>query len=113
MASTLQPPSNAALKAFHAGQVGADTVETYLRAGWSLAICCKACGRLVEWTSPELAARFAAPARIRIADLVPRLACKGEGGCGAEEIAVFPHLYDGAWSWPPPASGPCGSEPAG
>ena len=83
--------------AFHAGQVGDDTVETYLAKGWSLAICCKACERLVEWAPAELAARFPHPEAVRIAALVPRLRCQGEGGCGGDEIAVFPHLHDGPW----------------
>jgi hypothetical protein len=103
MASTLKPPPKTALKAFHVGQVGDDTVATYLEKGWSLAICCKACERLVEWTPPELARRFPKPAKVKIADLVPRLACAGEAGCGSREIAVFPHLYDDTWTWPPPA----------
>jgi hypothetical protein len=95
MASTLTPPPKKALKAFHPGQVGDDTVETYLRKGWSLAICCKACERLVEWTPADLRARFAEPASIRISTLVTRLRCQGEGGCGSDEIAVFPHFWDG------------------
>src|SRR5688500_2745210 len=109
MASTLKTPPKAALKAFHVGQVGTDTVADYLAKGWSLAICCKACERLVEWTPPQLATRFATPPRLKIADLVPRLACKGEGGCGSDEVAVFPHLYDGVW--PPPAPGACDPHP--
>lgn len=98
MGSTLQPPPAAALKAFRVSQVGADTVATYLEKGWSLAICCKACARFVEWTPPDLAVRFAGRETLRIANLVPRLACKGEGGCGSDEIAVFPHLFDGEGS---------------
>lgn len=97
MASTLKPPPKKALKAFHVGQVGSDTVATYLEKGWSLAICCKACERLVEWTPQDLAQRFTGRERLRIAELVPRLACKGEGGCGSDDIAVFPHPFDGPW----------------
>ncbi|OHB26260.1 MAG: hypothetical protein A2790_20045 [Phenylobacterium sp. RIFCSPHIGHO2_01_FULL_69_31] len=101
MASSLKPPPKAALQRFHAGQVGDDTVETYLAKGWSVGICCKACERLVEWTPPELAARFEGREGLRIADLVPRLTCKGEDGCGSNEVTVFPHLYDGDWRWAP------------
>lgn len=96
MASTLRRPPAKAVQAFHVGQVGADTVGDYLAKGWSLAICCKACPRLIEWTSPDLARRFGERPGLRIADLVPRLTCAGEDGCGSNEIAVFPHLYDGA-----------------
>jgi hypothetical protein len=94
--STIQRPPEAAIRRFHAGQVGADTVGDYLAKGWSLGICCKACPRLVEWTPPELKRRFGDGPDLRIADLAPRLACSGDGGCGARDIAVFPHLYDGA-----------------
>ncbi|MBL8772217.1 MAG: hypothetical protein JNK30_12620 [Phenylobacterium sp.] len=95
--STLKLPPARALRAFRPGQVGDDTVATYLGKGWSLAICCKACERLVEWTPPELAHRFGDRTTLRIGALVERLACSGEAGCGGREIAVFPHLYDGVW----------------
>lgn len=95
MASTLKAPPKAALRNFHAGQVGTDTIATYLEKQWSLAICCKACERLVEWTPPQLIARFRGREAVRVAALAPRLACKGDGGCGSDEVAVFPHLYDG------------------
>ena len=95
MPAQVKPPPKAALQRFHVGQVGDDTIATYLAKGWSLAICCKACARLVEWTPPKLREMLGAPEAVRLADLVPRLACKGEGGCGSDEVAVFPHLYDG------------------
>lgn len=101
--STLKAPPKKALAAFHVGQVGEDTVGTYLAKDWSLAICCKGCERLVEWTPPELRTRFGERLGLRIADLVPRLTCSGEEGCGARDIAVFPHLYDGG---PAPPNGP-------
>jgi len=102
MPSTLRRPPAAALQRFHPGQAGADTVQDYLATGWSLAICCKACPRLVEWTPPELLERFGDRLGLRISDLASRLSCTGEGGCGSDDVAVFPHLYDGAWSWTPP-----------
>jgi hypothetical protein len=55
---------------------------------------------MIEWTPPELEKRF--PLHLRIADLAKRLTCSGRGGCGHKEVAVFPHLYDGKWSWIPP-----------
>lgn len=101
--STLQRPHDQLLKGFKASDVGADTVAKYLREGWSLAICCRDCPRLIEWTPPELEVMFASRLDLRIADLAARLSCKGEGGCGAQDVAVFPHLYDLPWTWTPPA----------
>ena len=100
--STLKPPPKAALQRFHVGQVGADTVATFLEEGWSLVICCKACERLVEWTPPQLLEKFEGKVGLKVADLVPRLSCTGEEGCGSKEIAVFPHFYDGIWRWRQP-----------
>jgi len=102
MTSTLRRPPAAVLQRFHPDQAGTDTVRDYLATGWSLAICCKACPRLVEWTPPELLERFGDRLGLRIADLASRLSCTGEGGCGSDDVAVFPHLYDGPWSWVPP-----------
>jgi hypothetical protein len=99
--STLARPPAAAVRRFRAGQVGDDTVRTYLAKGWSLTVCCKTCPRLVEWPPPELARRFGGTPDLRIANLVPRLACVGDEGCGSRDVAVFPHLYDGDWRWPP------------
>lgn len=99
MDSSLKRPPEKAVQRFHVGQVGEDTVRTFLTRGYSLGICCKACPRMVEWTPPELARRFGDRLDLRIADLAPRLSCAGEGGCGSREIAVFPHLYDGEWAW--------------
>lgn len=100
--STLTRPPEHLVRAFHAGQVGDDTIRTFLAKGYSLAICCKQCPRLVEWTPPELERRFGKRLDLRVADLVPRLSCAGEGGCGAREVAVFPHLYDKPWTWTEP-----------
>ena len=90
--STLQRPSERLLKRFTISQVGNDTVRTYLRGARSLAICCKDCPRMTEWTPPELERRF--PPDMSIADIAARLSCSGPGGCGAKDVAVFEHLYD-------------------
>ena len=95
--STLTRPPPRLLQHFHLGQIGDDTIRTYLERGFSLAICCKECPRLVEWTPPELERRFGKTPGLRIADLAARLTCaRSAGGCGGEDIAVFPHRYDGA-----------------
>jgi hypothetical protein len=100
--STLERPPERLIRRFHVGQVGDDTIQTFLTKGFSLAICCQDCPRTTEWTPPELERRFGDKLHLRIADLVPRLACAGEDGCGSHHVAVFPHLYDGEWSWTPP-----------
>lgn len=102
--STMTPPPKKYLERFHVGQIGDDTIRTFLEGGFSLGICCRDCKRLVEITPPELQARFGDKLSLRIADLCERLSCKGAGGCGSKDIAVFPHLYDDAsWRWTPPA----------
>jgi hypothetical protein len=58
---------------------------------------------MVEWTPADLQTRFGDRLELKVADLVPRLACTGPDGCGCHDVAVFPHLYDGAWSWAPSA----------
>jgi hypothetical protein len=101
-ASTLERPPDRLLKTFKIAQIGNDTVRTYLRRGFSLPICCRDCPRLIEWTPPELERRFGDRLDLRIADLAERLSCSGAGGCGAKDVAVFPHLYDLPWRWSPP-----------
>lgn len=100
--STLKRPREQLIRRFHLGQVGNDTVRTFLMKGYSLAICCKDCPRCLEWTPEDLVKKFGDRSHVRIADIAARLSCSGEEGCGSKEIAVFPHLYDGPWSWTPP-----------
>lgn len=95
--STLKRPQAHLLQRFELRHIGGDTVETYLRKGFSLAICCRSCERLIEWTPPDLAARFKLQARI--VDIAARLACRGEGGCKSDDVVVFPHAYDLPWRW--------------
>jgi hypothetical protein len=97
--STLERPAERLLKTFKISQVGNDTIRTYLQRGFSLAICCRDCPRVIEWTPPELERRFGARLDLRIADLAERLSCSGPGGCGKKDVAVFPHLYDLPWRW--------------
>ncbi|MDQ0462949.1 hypothetical protein QO010_000697 [Caulobacter ginsengisoli] len=101
MASTIKRPEEHYIRKFRPSYVGRDTIRTLLQNGYSLGICCKDCPRLIEWTPPELLERFEDRLDLRLADLVSRLACSGDGGCGSREVAVFPHLYDEPWTWPP------------
>ncbi len=95
--STIKWPTERQLSRFGVWQVKDDRIEEYLEKGFSLGLVCRNCGRRLEWTPPELEAKFGRMPKVRIADLVPRLKCSGEGGCGSTDIAVFPHLYDGDW----------------
>jgi hypothetical protein len=99
--STLKRPTKRELGRFTTDGIGDDTVRTFLRGGFSLAICCRACLRLIEWTPPELDRRFGQRPDVKIAVVASRLLCAGDGGCGSHDIAVFPHLYDGDWRWTP------------
>lgn len=101
--STLRRPTAKQLQRFRLTDIGDDTIGGYLEKGFSLAICCRECPRLIEWTPPELERRFGDRLELRIVDVASRLSCAGEEGCGSREVAVFPHLYDGKWSWPPTA----------
>lgn len=101
MAQTkLERPADRLVQKFDVWQVKDRTIRGLLAKGFSLAICCKACPRMIEWTPPELLRRFETKLDLRLADLVPRLSCSGDEGCGSREVAVFPHLYDGRWSSP-------------
>lgn len=100
--STLKRPPEALIRRFHLGQVGADTVSTFLTKGYSLAICCRECPRLIEWTPETLLETFGDRTHVKIADIAARLSCSGDQGCGSTDVAIFPHLYDGPWSWAPP-----------
>jgi hypothetical protein len=101
--SSLKRPDETLISRFALWQVRDRTVRNYLQKGFSLAICCRACPRMVEWTPAELLRRFEQRLDLPLKDLVPRLSCTGDAGCGSHDIAVFPHLYDGPWTWPPPS----------
>lgn len=98
----LTRPPEKLIERFLACDAGSDTIRTYLTKAWSLVICCRECPRLTLWTPPELLERFGDRPELRIADLVPRLSCSGEEGCGSRSVAVFPHAYGEPWTWSPP-----------
>lgn len=103
--SQIERPSEKWIRAFKPSMVGSDRIRDLLKDRFSLVICCKHCPRLIEWTPPELARRFGEKVDLKLADLVPRLACTGDEGCGSHEIAVFPNFWPGDWRWTPPAQG--------
>ena len=97
--STIQRPSTKELSRFSLRDIRDDKIRDYLEKGWSLGICCQDCPRLVEWTPFDLQQRFGERPDTRIVEIAKRLSCAGEGGCGSKKIAVFPHCYDGRWTW--------------
>ncbi|MFC5343410.1 hypothetical protein ACETK8_20420 (plasmid) [Brevundimonas staleyi] len=99
--STLERPAERLIQKFDVWQVKDRSIRSLLAKGYSLAICCKQCPRMIEWTPQELLQKFEGKLDVQLADLVPRLSCTGEEGCGSREVAVFPHLYEGEWRWPP------------
>ena len=99
--TTMERPDEELISRFALWQVRDRTIRNYLEKGFSLGICCRNCPRTIEWTPPELLRRFATQLDLPLKVLVPRLSCTGEDGCGSHDIAVFPHLYDGSWAWPP------------
>jgi hypothetical protein len=101
--STVRTPAPHLIRRFEPRHLGARTIGYHLQQGYSLCICCKDCRRLVEWTPYDLEEKFGKWPDLKLVDLLPRLACKGEKGCGSDDVALFPHLYDGAWRWPPKA----------
>ena len=103
--STLERPSEKLVQKAKLGHIGEDTVRTFLTNGYSLAICCKDCPPVVEWTPPQLLERFSSKLDVAIAQIAERLSCSGEAGCGSHKIAVFPHLYDLPWTWSAPDAG--------
>jgi hypothetical protein len=53
--SSLERPPERLIRQFHVGQVGDDTIQTFLMKGFSLAICCQDCpatssGRRTCWS---------------------------------------------------------------
>jgi hypothetical protein len=82
------------IRTFNIRQVAGLSVRWFLKGKFSLGICCRDCSRLSEWTPPELEEKFAGKLDLPVAEIVKRLACTGEGGCGSHSVAVFPHLYD-------------------
>jgi hypothetical protein len=98
--STLERPDDDLIRRFALWQVRDRTIRSYLVKGFSLAICCRDCPRMIEWTPPELLRRFEDRLDLPLKTLVPKLSCSGEKGCGSRDVAVFPHLYDQPWSWP-------------
>ena len=86
----LKRPEEKAILSFKAGMVGSDTIGTLLDHGWSLGICCRNCPRTIEKKPEAIRERFGVYRRMKLADLLPKLSCGTEKGCGSTDMVLFP-----------------------
>jgi hypothetical protein len=86
----LKRPEEKAIRSFKPWMIGADTIGTLLDNGWSLGICCRHCPRTIEMTPAALEEKFGAYRNLKLVDLLPKLECSVEKGCGSKEMVVFP-----------------------
>ena len=88
--SKLKRPEEKAIRGFKPWQIGADTIATLLDNGWSLGICCRHCPRTIEMRPEAIEEKFGAYRHMKLVDLLPKLTCGTENGCGSTEMALFP-----------------------
>lgn len=104
--TALKRPEEKAIRAFRPWMIGNDTVGTLLDRGWSLGICCRHCPRTIEMTPAAIEQRFGAFRHLKLVDLLPRLECGTEKGCGSKDMVLFP------WKVGPAKAKPKVAEPA-
>ncbi len=88
--TTLKRAEEKAIRSFKPWMIGNDTIATLLDNRWSLAICCRHCPRTLEMKVEEIEARFGAYRGLRLVDLLPKLECGTEKGCGSKDMVLFP-----------------------
>ncbi|WP_293381591.1 hypothetical protein [Phenylobacterium sp.] len=92
----LKRPEEKAIRSFKPWMIGADTIGTLLDNGWSLGICCRSCPRTIEMKPEAIEEKFGAYRGLRLIDLLPKLTCGQDRGCGSTDMVLFP--------WKEPAS---------
>src|ERR1700748_357252 len=85
----LKRPEEKAIRSFKPWMIGKDTIGTLLDNGWSLGICCRHCPRTIEMKPEAIEARFGAYRGLRLIDLLPKLECGTDKGCGSKEMVLF------------------------
>jgi hypothetical protein len=103
--TTLKRPAEKTIRSFKPWMIGNDTIGTLLDHGWSLGICCRHCPRTIEMTPAALEEKFGAYRHMKLADLLPKLECGTENGCGSKEMVLFP------WKEKAPAAKPKAETP--
>lgn len=103
--TTLKRPEEKAIRSFKSWMIGDDTIGTLLDQGWSLGVCCRHCPRTIEMKPEALEARFGAYRHLKLVDLLPKLECGADKGCGSKEMVLFP------WKDKPRAGKPKASSP--
>lgn len=104
--TTLKRPEEKAIRSFKPWMIGADTIGTLLDRGWSLGVCCRGCPRTIEMTPAALEEKFGAYRQLRLVDLLPKLECGTEKGCGSKDMVLFPWKEKPAKGKPKPAEPP-------
>lgn len=98
--TTLKRPEEKAIRSFKPWMIGNDTIATLLDNDWSLGICCRHCPRTIEMKPEAIQQRFGDYRALRLVDLLPKLECGTEKGCGSKEMVLFP------WKEKPAAAKP-------
>src|SRR6201994_1073444 len=88
--TTLRRPGEKPLRSFKPWMMGGDTIGTLLDRGWSLGICCRQCPRTIEMKPEAIEEEFGAYRRMKLVDLLPKLTCGTQRGCGSAEMVLFP-----------------------
>jgi len=86
----LKRPAEKAIRSFKPWQIGNDTIATLLDNGWSLGICCRNCPRTIEMRPEAIEEKFGDYRHLRLVDLLPKLTCGAEKGCGSTDMVLFP-----------------------
>jgi hypothetical protein len=103
--SQLKRPEEKAIRSFKPWMIGADTIGTLLDNGWSLGICCRDCPRTIEMKPEAIEEKFGAYRGLRLVDLLPKLTCGQDRGCGSTDMVLFP------WKEPASAAKPKSGKP--
>jgi hypothetical protein len=86
----LKRPEEKTIRSFKPWMIGDDTIATLLDNGWSMGICCRECPRTIEMKPEAIEEKFGGYRRLRLVDLLPKLTCGTDKGCGSTDMVLFP-----------------------
>jgi hypothetical protein len=78
MPTKLKRPEEKAIRSFKSWMIGADR------------ICCRHCPRTIEMKPEAIEEKFGAYRGLRLVDLLPKLTCGQNAGCGSTDMVLFP-----------------------